>query len=95
MIKKYIDDRTFEAGYGIKGPGVEFLKPDAIDDGGIVVKGGIKVRVRLEPPPRWVFHVVDGEIPVKDKPFTGHDGPKSNYESASSRFQNNMRWMAG
>ena len=95
MLKKYIDDRTFEAGYGIKGPGVEFLKPDAIDDGGILVKGGVKVRVRLEPPPRWVFHVVDGIVPVKDKPFTGHDGPKTNFESAASRFQNNMRWMAG
>ena len=95
MLKKYIDDRTFDAGYGIKGPGAEFLKPDAIDDGGIVVKGGVKVRVRLEPPPRWVFHVVDGEIPVKDKPFSGHDGPKSNFESAATRFQNNLRWMAG
>lgn len=95
MIKKYIDDRVFDTGYGIKGPGAEFTSPDAIDDGGIIVKGGVKVRVRLEPPPRWVFHVVDSEIPVKDKPFSGHDGPKSNYESAASRFQNNLRWMAG
>jgi hypothetical protein len=59
-------------------------------------KSRIRTRVLLQPPPRHVFPIAhDGEVPVKDKPFTGHDGPHDLYESAASRFQNNMRWMAG
>jgi len=55
----------------------------------------IRTRVKLEPPTRYEFHVIDGQVPVKDKAYTGHDGPRSNFEPATSRFQNNMRWMAG
>ena len=59
-------------------------------------KTRIRTRVLLQPPPRHVFAIAhDGEVPVKDKPFTGHDGPHDLFESAASRFQNNMRWMAG
>ena len=56
----------------------------------------IKTWVRLEPPPRYNFEVFWNEsVPVTEKKFTGHDGSKENYESAESRFQNNMRWMSG
>ena len=59
-------------------------------------KTRIRTRVLLQPPPRHVFAIAhEGEVPVKDKPFTGHDGPHDLFESAASRFQNNMRWMAG
>lgn len=55
----------------------------------------IRVRVKLEPPPRYFFHAIHGIIPVNSKAFSGHDGPKDNFEPAETRFQNNMRWMAG
>ena len=56
----------------------------------------IRTRVLLQPPPRHIFPVNNnGTVPVKDKPFTGHDGPHDLFETAASRFQNNMRWMAG
>ena len=58
----------------------------------------VRSRVKLDWPSRGKFTPAGGHGapgPVKDKAFTGHDGPKSNFESASSRFQNNMRWMAG
>lgn len=52
--------------------------------------------VRLEPPPRYDFEIFWNEsVPVTEKKFAGHDGPKDNFESAESRFQNNMRWMSG
>lgn len=56
----------------------------------------IQTWVRLEPPTREYFELFYNEsVPVTDKKFSGHDGSKNNYESAASRFQNNMRWMAG
>ena len=56
----------------------------------------IKTFVRLEPPSRGQFEVFYNEsITVSDKNFVGHDGPRDNFEPAASRFQNNMRWMAG
>lgn len=55
----------------------------------------IRTRTRIEPPPRSEFHVINDMVPVRAKAYTGHDGPRDNYESAESRFQNNMRWMAG
>lgn len=56
----------------------------------------VKTWVRLEPPSREYFETFYNEsVPVTEKKFSGHDGSKNNYESAESRFQNNMRWMAG
>ena len=56
----------------------------------------MKTFVRFEAPPRNVFEVFYNEsVPVSDKAYSGHDGPKDNFEPAVSRFQNNMRWMAG
>lgn len=56
----------------------------------------IETFIRFEAPPRDNFEVFFNEsIPVSDKTFTGHDGPKDNFEPAATRFQNNMRWMAG
>ena len=55
----------------------------------------IRTRVKLERPPRYLFKAVNDIIPVNDKAFSGHDGPKDNFEPAETRFQNNMRWMAG
>ena len=54
------------------------------------------VRVRLQPPAQTNFTAVKGIIPVdiKTGPFQGPrvEGDK---EPAETRFQNNMRWMAG
>ena len=59
-------------------------------------KHKVQTWVRLEPPPREYFELFYNEsVPVTDKKFSGHDGSKNNYESAASRFQNNMRWMSG
>lgn len=58
-------------------------------------KSIVRTRVKLASPSRDLFHVVNDKVPVKAKLFSGHDGPKSNYESADIRFQNNMRWMNG
>jgi hypothetical protein len=58
-------------------------------------KDMINVHVKLAPPSRNEYHVVNDRVPVKAKAFSGHDGPRSNFESAESRFQNNMRWMSG
>lgn len=55
----------------------------------------VRSRVKLELPSRYRFTPTHGVIPVRDKEYSGHDGPKDNFESASSRFQNNMRWMNG
>ena len=69
-----------------------------VDDAATVTgfRNRIRTRVLLQPPPRHVFPVNNnGTVPVKDKPFTGHDGPHDLFETAASRFQNNMRWMAG
>ena len=56
----------------------------------------VKTWVRLEPPSREYFETFYNEsVPVTDKKISRHDGSKNNYESAESRFQNNMRWMAG
>ena len=55
----------------------------------------VRTRVKLELPSRYTFAPVRGVIPVKDKTYSGHDGPRDNFESAATRFQNNMRWMAG
>ena len=66
-----------------------------------VIKSGfdsstqIRTRVILQQPSRAEFHVVNDKVPVRPKAFSGHDGPKDNYEPAESRFQNNMRWMSG
>jgi len=69
-----------------------------VDDAATITgfRNRIRTRVLLQPPPRHVFPVNNnGTVPVKDKPFTGHDGPHDLFETAASRFQNNMRWMAG
>ena len=69
-----------------------------VDDAATVTgfRNRIRTRVLLQPPPRHIFPVNNnGTVPVNDKPFTGHDGPHDLFETAASRFQNNMRWMAG
>lgn len=55
----------------------------------------VRTRVKLELPARQKFQIVHGVVPVREKSYSGHDGPKENFESAATRFQNNMRWMAG
>ena len=69
-----------------------------VDDAATItgLRSRIRTRVLLQPPPRHLFPVNNnGTVPVQDKPFTGHDGPHDLFETAASRFQNNMRWMAG
>jgi len=73
---------------------IKAVVDDAVADAG--VKARVRTRVLLQAPPRHAFPAAhDGPVPVKDKPFTGHDGPHDLFESAASRFENNMRWMAG
>jgi len=72
---------------------IKALLDDASDKAGVLK--AVRSRVKLEVPSRSHFAPVHGIVPVKDKTFTGHDGPRDNFESAASRFQNNMRWMNG
>jgi len=63
-----------------------------------------RARVRLEAPAQNDFQIVGNKIPVEDKVINNanrhhekdHGAVKKNgFEPAASRFQNNMRWLAG
>lgn len=56
------------------------------------VLSNFKLFIRLSKPSRKVFHIVNGKVPVSDKKYSGHDGPKSNYESSESRLANRVSY---
>ena len=87
----YNYSRSVFGGYNRKD--IKAFIDDASNKAGVLK--AVRTRVKLELPSRYTFAPVHGVIPVKDKAYTGHDGPKDNFEPAASRFQNNMRWMAG